>query len=792
MNELSPELQAKLEKLGIVFDASTAALGANTKQIKSATAQALQDAIAYKKLINEIKELTKVTAQEADVIAKRIKAEEAATDATEEREKAEKDAADKLNARLKGTAGELSRFATGALSASQSIYGSSQAFAAVIPTLNLVGGTVSVIIDAMGKSLSGVTILGTSLGRAPEAVAAFLDAGSKIAFEQAKIQIENTQRFVETYSKLSKVGVTFGGAIEQMRLSAADAGMSLDSYSKFVVTNIQNLSLLGETSEVGAAKVTSFAKSIAQGDSKLLSMYGSFDELMGAASNYAALQARYGNDVNLNDKTMTASTKEYLYNLRSLSELTGKNADQLAKEAAERANQAAYALRMSELNAAEQANVERTIQLSQVAGGKRAVEFATEYFATNGRVTSEASLEFSQRFPELTRTITQSMEGIHSGSADFNKEQAKLLQDRYPLIKQEAEQYRSLYELQAGALKDHPSLKMMTEVGSSVIAAGNKFKNAIEIVAEIERLRTAKPTPGADAFAGAVTDLEKYKQSIDKRTELQLGATGKLVKELMRLQTEVDKLFSDKFTKAVEVFITGLNKAATALNGFGSRTASPTITGANGKQNLAPETVPPVIPRGGGAPIPMQKDFRGQPIPQAAPAGTSSGNTTLKFKSKESTDGGPADPKIEAIAELISSKYSGVTVTAFDDMWHRINRPGSTHTKGMAADLRIPGLTGAMEAEINKLIANKGKAEIHQNANGAGSHLHVDAFAKGGITNGLSIAGEAGPEAVVPLPDGRSIPVKMDMGDMIDKLDEMIRILGDHRDTSEKILSATM
>lgn len=34
-------------------------------------------------------------------------------------------------------------------------------------------------------------------------------------------------------------------------------------------------------------------------------------------------------------------------------------------------------------------------------------------------------------------------------------------------------------------------------------------------------------------------------------------------------------------------------------------------------------------------------------------------------------------------------------------------------------------------------------------------------FARGGITSGISIAGEAGPEAVVPLPDGRRIPVQM-------------------------------
>jgi uncharacterized protein Yka (UPF0111/DUF47 family) len=37
----------------------------------------------------------------------------------------------------------------------------------------------------------------------------------------------------------------------------------------------------------------------------------------------------------------------------------------------------------------------------------------------------------------------------------------------------------------------------------------------------------------------------------------------------------------------------------------------------------------------------------------------------------------------------------------------------------------------------------------------------VDRYALGGITSGISIAGEQGPEAVVPLPDGRTIPVEI-------------------------------
>jgi muramidase (phage lysozyme) len=61
-------------------------------------------------------------------------------------------------------------------------------------------------------------------------------------------------------------------------------------------------------------------------------------------------------------------------------------------------------------------------------------------------------------------------------------------------------------------------------------------------------------------------------------------------------------------------------------------------------------------------------------------------------------------------------------------------------------------------------------------------------MAKGGITDGMSIAGEAGPEAVIPLPDGRRVPVKMDIGDLLEKFDEMIAILKDHKDISSKHL----
>lgn len=54
-------------------------------------------------------------------------------------------------------------------------------------------------------------------------------------------------------------------------------------------------------------------------------------------------------------------------------------------------------------------------------------------------------------------------------------------------------------------------------------------------------------------------------------------------------------------------------------------------------------------------------------------------------------------------------------------------------------------------------------ASAYGNVMTAKGPLPLKKYARGGITSGpvLSLAGEAGPEAIVPLPDGRAIPVKM-------------------------------
>ena len=58
-----------------------------------------------------------------------------------------------------------------------------------------------------------------------------------------------------------------------------------------------------------------------------------------------------------------------------------------------------------------------------------------------------------------------------------------------------------------------------------------------------------------------------------------------------------------------------------------------------------------------------------------------------------------------------------------------------------------------------------------------GSGGQMPKMADGGVTTGPSIAGEAGPEAVVPLPDGRAIPVNIVGGGMMKGQTELANLL---------------
>lgn len=802
MADLDPKVIESLEKLGVVADAARAGLEAGSKASSKSLKTALEQLDAYQKLTEQLKKLTKLEGESLKQLVDKTLADEEATKVIEERSKKEAAAGQKIYESGKKLLTTFGDIISSSLSASQSIYNSSKSFTAVVPTLNLVGNALNGIIDAIGKSLSGITVLGSGTGKASEAIAQFASVGAKIAFQQAQNQIENAQKFVDTYQQLSKVGLSYGGAVESMRQSAVNGGMALDSYAKFVTSNIENLSVLGGSIEKAADRVTQLGVNITKTDRKLLGMYGSYDALQGATADYMAMMARYGIDINRTDKDLTVGAKEYLYNMKELSALTGKSAEQLKKAEEERQKSAAYNLAVSRMGVDQQANVQRGMELTQSKFGDVAAKYAQEFIATGGNVTSETALLFKSMYPEIAKTVEMTMDATKQSSADFRTNSADIISSRKELTRAEAEAKEGLFKLQAGAGAGNPYLEMANSVGAAVLKSYTSQGELVEAQAKLEKQREADITKATDRFVTTIEKLEEYKRNMDIKVEAQLEATGKVVADLYKLQEELDK-FVDKLPTAVNFFIEQLGRAAKELNRF-SGGGGDTKSGfnANDVRRAAEEKAKAsdknwLQQKWAGAKAKFDAMY-GSGEEAAAAMGQAPPRQSVGTVLGDRAGSGNIDPRLQVLMDKIGESYPGSRITGLNDAYHS-GDDTSKHSKGLAMDFVVPKPpTSAEEAvAMRDRIKDLGFTKVldeyftQKSPKWTGPHFHAE-LAKGGITQGPSLAGEAGPEAVIPLPDGRNIPVKMDVGELINKLDEMIDVLRDGNNNTEKIFHASM
>jgi hypothetical protein len=176
----------------------------------------------------------------------------------------------------------------------------------------------------------------------------------------------------------------------------------------------------------------------------------------------------------------------------------------------------------------------------------------------------------------------------------------------------------------------------------------------------------------------------------------------------------------------------------------------------------------------------------------------SNADTGFKIKVKAGQSKFEYDDRLQStINKLVDSNFPISYISGINDQYHHDKKKGSKHTEGKALDFILSQVfKDAKEGDdvaskMSSLLA--GARVQYEDAKRDGvdaSHFHMELMQKGGITTGPSIAGEAGPEAVVPLPDGRSIPVQIDMSAMIDKLDQLLSVMKDQHSTSEQILYA--
>jgi len=627
-------------------------------------------------------------------------------------------------------------------------------------------------VRATGMAMTG---LGVVVGKVSESMAGL----TKFVVGYMVKEMEKT---VDAFNKTSGAGAMFADGMTGMVNAAHAAGLTVSQFSDVVSKNADNLASSG----LGVGQATRMMGQV--GDvmrktgitTNLLKLGYGFQEQAELTAEVMA-DMRMANSSILKDPAGIAkATESYASNLRVIAAITGEDAKKKLEEARKASSNVAFRAKMMELEK-EHPGIYQKYLTASAAMTAQQRQNVQESFVFGGVINETgAMMDASSR--HLDNYTKATADSLRNGTLDVGENQ-KLLADSMTGFR---DNLNDVGAIGLAGMAGH--LPQLNEALSQVLMASDKItKTAVE---EAEKGVAAQKT-ATDDLTNNTVRAAKAAQDLAIRLEnialSQLSNfafySGKIIEALRDQLAQLGISFGgeggpgffenigNKYGGEIGAGIAGAGTAAVGV-----------ATGGVGFAGLA--TGMGMGYTGGQ----MYGGKAGAWLDNLFGSKKSTGSGQLKFKNEaEGTGGGPTDPRIIEAARLITSQIPGTIVNGFNDLYHQ--RPGfekSKHRLGLAADLNVPNFKDPKVMEqINQLVSSLGiKAQDH------GDHVHMEAYKNGGVTNGPSVAGEAGPEAVVPLPDGRNIPVKMDMSEMTNKLDEMIRLLRDQVDNSGKMLHA--
>jgi hypothetical protein len=480
------------------------------------------------------------------------------------------------------------------------------------------------------------------------------------------------------------------------------------------------------------------------------------------------------------------------------------------------------------------AAIANTLQIVAAEGGDEAADYYAELAAT-GKILSETNLQYQAMHPAMARMIRDQEEQRKTygrqkdGAEKMILAQSKVAEASAPTIRANEDLKKSIYGL---AYVNDDTVNSIAKGGSS-IQAGMAFtenfaKNARDTYAKLN----ADNGKSSKSSIAATKEQVKTQKAMDEVTRNSMPTMKDLVTTLSEIQVSLIETFGPKLTTAVDMFGEGIKTIAKQLGIVEKKTGSDALlkdiegervqTGTDMEGNAIWEThegrkyknsdiYKNAVGKtqttgqrpGSSSNIKVSQSQLSAPVAQ----GGYGFNLKAGDVQREDGDLNPATIRAMGIIQSVLGDQFG-TFTGLNDK-HHAGDSHSDHSKGLGIDFTlakspVSESDAAGYIEIIKKALNEGGIK---NANildeyfdngkygpKTGNHFHASlkALAKGGIIEGTEygtpvIAGEnKKEEAITPLKNGM-LP---GMPELISSVNEMIDILKDNRDYSEKIHKA--
>lgn len=649
-----------------------------------------------------------------------------------------------------------------------------------------------------------------------------LTAITTATLKYAQAANEMADKLYKGYSDLAKSGGAAADGMTGVFEDAKNLGLSMNELGDFVgviTKNAPDLALFAGNVADGRKQLASMGRALEGSREEFIRLGMNMIDVTGGMASYIRLQSRLGQAQGKSTDELAAGAKRYLVEMDALAKATGMQREEAEKALEQVRSQERFRAAMDELRAqgeegrARAAEVEKTYLKLLASGAKDVAQGFADI--QSGALTTEKAVQAniltqgeimvsSQKLRDGLIKNTEAFQGIGRAAGEGAGAFRSLAQ--FGAAGDVIGDYAQATELGIRAQQDQTEIeKRVAEMQKGQIAGTDKLtKNQSELITTQIKANEALERfvfAGIDPAQKAMIALAKATAtSADKLNEVfgitaPKGATPEAqaqidenTKELEQLQPTIDKL-RETFDRSM--------KDATLMQrmGFGrteeQKRAAEELKAAEAKASALKRGIASAQSGAAAGTMP-EGATAAPPAPAAAPAPAAPGaaapaapgdkvsmgrqeleSAGLRVKAGDvQAEGAAINPRLIQLAKKVQSEISGFQYfSGFNDKFHQENSPSSTHTQGLATDFTVaprpaPDVGRAIVNQLKSMGFTTAIDEYNNpSAKSTAGHFHAAIqAADGGVFTGPKQGYPAelhGTEAVVPLPDGKAIPVKL-------------------------------
>ena len=344
--------------------------------------------------------------------------------------------------------------------------GGSDPAAGILGTRSPLGKSIKSTGGAMGKMGGFAKSAGAKImkmgGPAVAAAKAFIDVGNaaaqlmggmasldkNVSGAAGKIPlvgsffapiIDATEKMVNGLQSASGSGASFGGQLQGLTNAAANAGMTVDEYSKFVRTSGEAFRLLGGNVEAGRKRFESLSKEMRMSGmmSQLNALGYTSDQVNVGMSKYTKILGQTGKLQGMSTQQLAVRSANYMKEIDKLAKATGQEREQIEENQAKLLADAQFQGKVANMSTTAGDALRNTI-----TGLKPSLQGVAKDILATGTATTKESEEFAALMPDTFAMLQRYAQITENGGVITEKMQQDLQNQLSSEGKVRKQQYR--------------------------------------------------------------------------------------------------------------------------------------------------------------------------------------------------------------------------------------------------------------------------------------------------------------------------------------------------------------